>query len=153
MREATPHYFLYTDFESADVDNVPMGRWHVVLESVDGDEYFDASSSEPGTVGERLELLAVVRGLEALNQPSRVTLVTPSRYVTRGIKFGLAEWRASGWSWESFGTMVPVNNGDLWQRVDAALKFHDVSCRQWRIDQSHGDSDNKTQKKSLLEVA
>ena len=132
MRSTTPHFLLYTDYENTDNE----GRWHVVLESVSGEEHFEAASEED-FVGERLELLAVVRGLEALNQPSRVTLVTPSRYVSRGIKFGLEHWRSSGWRWESFGVYVPVKNGDLWQRVDQALKIHDVTCRRWRIDQDH----------------
>ena len=153
MRTATPHFLMYTDFdESESIDEVAIGRWHVVLESVDGREYFEASSDEAGVVGERLELLAVVRGLEALDQPSRVTLVTPSRYVTRGIKYGLAEWCNAGWRWESFGTMVPVKNGDLWQRVDAALKFHEVSCRRWRIDQAHAEiSSEATAEVSVVE--
>jgi ribonuclease HI len=81
--------------------------------------------------------LAVVRGLEALAQPSRVTLVTHSRYVNRGLTYGLAEWRANGWQWEHFGQMVPVKNRDLWQRVDRALLFHQLDCRRWRFDLPH----------------
>ena len=73
-------------------------------------------------------------GLEALEQPSRVTLVTSSRYVSRGLRFGLEEWRSNGWRWERDGRPVPIKNGDLWQRVDWALKFHRVRCRSWRID-------------------
>ena len=97
----------------------------------------EAFDEEPGVQGERLELLAVIRGLEALDQPSRVTLVTSSRGVSRGLRFGLAEWRTNNWQWERFGRRVPVKNHDLWQRVDRALQFHRVECRTWRIDQAH----------------
>jgi RNase H-like protein len=67
-----------------------------------------------------------------------VTLVTPSKYVNRGLAQGLPEWRHNGWQWEHFGEMVPVKNRDLWQRVDRALDYHQVQCRSWRFDLPHG---------------
>ena len=82
-----------------------------------------AEDIEPDIQGERLELLTVVRGLEALDQPVPVTLMTPSIYVREGIRYGLAEWRRNGWRWESFGQMVPVKNCDLWQRVGPRDRF------------------------------
>jgi ribonuclease HI len=145
MSVPAPHFLLFsesrlkrkdarqeTELESGQT----VGHWRFVLESLDGEEKFEADDEEPQTQGERLELLAVVRGLEALDQPSRVTLVTPSRYVSRGLRFGLKEWRESGWLWERFGEMAPVKNHDLWQRVDRALEFHEVECRTWHYDQS-----------------
>ena len=95
-------------------------------------------------LSDRLELLAVVRGLEALDQPSRVTLVTRSRYVSRGLRFGIREWRENDWKWEHYGDYQPINNSDLWQRVDHAMTYHKVECRTWRFDSSHipGESDS-----------
>ncbi len=133
MRNATPHYLLFTKYDSSREDD-QAGSWEFMLESVGTCELFEASGKERDVFGERLELLAVVRGLEAIDQPSRVTLVTPSRYVARGIKFGLPQWRDAGWRWESYGTLVPVKNGDLWQRIDQAMKYHEVACRRWEID-------------------
>lgn len=92
------------------------------------------ADEEAFTCGERLELLAVVRGLEALDGPSRVTLVTKSRYVSRGLRFGMAEWRANDWNWERFGRVVPVKDSDLWQRVDRALLYHEVECQAWQFE-------------------
>jgi len=108
--------------------------WHFMLRASDGSLHLDVTDQEPGAPLERLELLAVVRGLEALNQPSRVTLVTPSRYVSHGLRFGLSEWRESSWLWESFGQMTPIKHEDLWRRIDQALSFHRVQCRSYRAD-------------------
>ncbi len=133
MNVAKPHYLLFSE----SCRKSQQGQWRFVLQLIDGTEQFEAADAEPDARGERLELLAVVRGLEALAQPSRVTLVTPSRYVNRGLNYGLAEWRVNGWRWEHYGEMVPVKNRDLWQRVDSALRFHQLDCRTWRFDPPH----------------
>lgn len=112
------------------------GRWSFVLEAADGSERLEVAGTEPGVSGQRLELLSVIRGLEALDQPSRVTLVTSSDHVCRGLRFGLPEWRDNGWQWEFFGRMVPVRDADLWQRLDRAVRIHDVHCRVWRRDEA-----------------
>jgi len=104
-----------------------------VLESADGANRLEAADQERAS-SERLELLALVRGLEALDQPSKVTLVTSSRYVSRGIRFGLTQWRDNGWHWERFGQMSPIKDHDLWQRVDQALQFHEVECMSPRVE-------------------
>ena len=80
----------------------------------------------------------MVRGLEALDQPSSVTLVTSSRYVNRGISYGLSDWGRNDWMWEHFGEMVPVKNRDLWQRLDRALKIHNMKGARYRFDGPHG---------------
>ncbi len=131
MTPNSPHYLLFSE-ASRDEPSAPC--WRFVLQNVETERRFSAADTEPADCGERLELLAVVRGLEALDGPARVTLVTKSRYVSRGIKSGLAEWRLNDWNWERFGRMVPVRDCDLWQRVDRALGFHQVNCQAWQFD-------------------
>ena len=133
MNASKPHFLLFSESNRKHL----QGHWRFVLQSLDGSEQFEAADEEPNVHGERLELLAVVRGLEAVPEPARVTLVTPSKYVNRGLTQGLPAWRASGWQWEHFGDMVPVKNRDLWQRIDRALGFHQVECRTWRFDLPH----------------
>lgn len=133
MPDRLPHYQLTTDVRG-DTDDVV---WRFELQSEEDDSRFLAEDSEPQSRRDRVELLAVVRGLEALAQPSRVTLYTTSQYVRRGMAYGLDEWRRNGWQWEHFGQMVQVKNHDLWQRLDHALAIHQVDCRQWRIDTAH----------------
>jgi ribonuclease HI len=115
------------------------GNWRFSLENANGKE-LEVSDFEPLMQGQRLELLAVVRGLEALEQPSRVTLLTSSSYVKRGIVYGLEDWRAGAWCWESHGKMVPVENGDLWRRLDRAMQLHQVECRLHPKAQAENDT-------------
>ncbi len=130
---AKPHFLLFCDAHVSSrgaADNLPTGgRWHFVLERIDVTERLEAADSERAVPRDRLSLLAVVRGLEALEQPSAVTLVTTSRYVSRGLRYGLSEWREADYSWEHFGVQKPIRNADLWQRIDCALNFHEIDCR------------------------
>ena len=139
MNTAMPHFLLFSEsrlkqLRDRDGVEICIGQWRFVLQSVDGDSRLEVEDEEPESQADRLELLAVVRGLEALDQPSRVTLVTPSRYVSRGFRYGLDEWRENDWRWECYGEMIPIKNADLWQRVDQALRYHHVECRIWRFD-------------------
>jgi len=133
MSKTVPHYLLYSETGRWD----EPGRWRFVLRAVGGSDQFEAADAEPDVRGERLELLTVVRALESLDQPSRVTLMTPDPYVRQGIRYGLPEWRSNGWQWEFYGQMVPVKHGDLWRRLDCALRVHDVEFCSWRVDQPH----------------
>jgi ribonuclease HI len=118
-----PEYLLLVDTVGAE-----PGEWRLVLHVVGGDVELDITDVEPEARGERLELLTVVRGLEALDQPSQVNVVTASRYVRNGIELGLPQWRAKGWKWESFGRLERVKHADLWQRLDRAATIHEVRC-------------------------
>lgn len=133
---------------SAQLDNrttLVRGRWHFVLDKLDGDEKFEVADSETCLSPDRLALLCVVRGLEALEQPSRVTLVTTSRYVMRGMRFGLNSWRESDYCWERFGVQKPIRNADLWKRVDVALDYHGVDCRMLGAGQNSEEVETSLQ--------
>ncbi|HIN96160.1 MAG TPA: hypothetical protein EYN03_11000, partial [Planctomycetes bacterium] len=124
MSVQPPHFLLFSGVCRGDAQrSAKPSSWRFVLESVGGQDSIEAVDSEPGVQGERLELLAVVRGLEALDQPSAVTLITPSQYVNSGLRFGIQQWRQNNWRWERFGQRVPIKNADLWQRVDGALRY------------------------------
>jgi ribonuclease HI len=139
-----PEYWLLVDTVGPDPADHEPGEWRLVLQVAGGEVELDITDVEPDVRGERLELLTVVRGLEALDQPSRVTIVTASRYVRSGIELGLAQWRQKGWLWESFGRLTQVKHADLWQRVDRAASIHEIRCSPMRpvaarrIDGGHG---------------
>ncbi len=135
MTAKAPHFLLFSrSSREVATPHGPGSRWHFRLQAIDGSTHLEASDEEPGVYGERAELLAVVRGLEALDQPSCVTLLTPSQRVSQRMTCGLDEWSENGWRWERYGKMVPVKNHDLWRRIGAAMHFHRVECEAWQQD-------------------
>lgn len=136
MSVSKPHFFLRCEaWEEED-----RGEWKFVLTAADGSATFEACDSEYGVRGDRLELLAVVRALESLDQPSYITLAAGGRYVRRVLAQGLDEWRRNGWMWECFGELTPIKNRDLWQRLDRCLSFHKLETRRtYRVDAAHVD--------------
>lgn len=144
MATFKPHYLLFCDgclLPSGALHTEARGRWRFVLEDIVTGIKTEASDCEPSDHVDRTSLLAVTRGLEALEQPSRVTLVTTSRYVARGLQYGLVEWREHDYCWEHFGSIQPIRNADLWRRVDVALRFHEVQCR-WMSQESPAKEDS-----------
>ena len=142
MSIAAPQYLLLS--ETHQNQSGQTGGWSFVLERLDGSQRIEVADWEPEVQGERLKLLAVVRGLEALEQPSKVTLITPNRFIGRGIRHGISAWKENNWKWERFGVMTDIKNADLWQRIDRARQFHQIDCRVWnfnqlftRVDRSH----------------
>lgn len=131
---STPHFVLFSRTGEQTSNGTHGGSWHFRLESSNGDVKLEAYDLELNVTRERLELLAVVRGLEALDQPSDVSLVTSSRQIARAVRQGLEYWRSRNWKWERFGEKVPMKNGDLWKRIDTALQIHTVRCRTYRFD-------------------
>jgi len=132
MTAPKPHYLLFCDGNaSANGESAgsQRGRWRFVLEDLVSGERIEATDQEVACAPDRSALISVLRGLEALEQPSRVTLVTTSRYVSRGLQYGLTEWRDNDYSWEHFGAVQPIRNADVWKRIDRALAYHQVQCR------------------------
>ena len=141
--KSAPHFLLLTDTDqfneqtgsptagqhSIAQTDIAGGRWHFVLEPIHNGVRIEADDIEPGVFGERLNLLAVVRGIEALEQPSNVTLITPSKYVGRGIRRDIRVWKENNWQWDRFGQRVSVKHADLWQRIERAMQYHRIDCR------------------------
>ncbi len=136
MQHTAPHYLLLTETDCNPLMPEDGGRWRFVLEPMNGDEAdrIEVSEREADVWGERLQLLAVVRGLEALDQPSRITLITSSMLVSKQVRRGFDHWIENEWRWERFGQLKPVRYADLWKRIHAATQIHTLVCRQGQFD-------------------
>ncbi|MCL2365204.1 MAG: ribonuclease HI [Defluviitaleaceae bacterium] len=78
------------------------------------------------TTNNRMEILSVIIGLEALKEPCRVALYSDSRYVIDAIEKGWAlRWRANGWKRNKKDAAL---NPDLWERLLGLLERHEVAC-------------------------
>ena len=103
------------------------GVWQFCLETADGNPVLSASDNEVGDLN-RLTLLAAVRGLEAIEGASSVTLMSNNRYLIRSLADSLPRWRDNNFVWEHFGRRIDVQHADLWRRVDRALQIHRVEA-------------------------
>jgi ribonuclease HI len=116
--------------------NPGPGGWGVVLRWKGHER--ELKGGEASTTNNRMELMAAIRGLEALRRPSRVRLHTDSLYLKEGITTWIKAWKANGWR---TADKKPVKNVDFWQRLDAALQGHEVS---WHWVKGHaGHAENE----------
>jgi ribonuclease HI len=98
----------------------------------------ELSGAEPETTNNRMELMAVIAGLEALKRPCPVRIVTDSQYVMKGITEWIAGWKRKGWK---TAAKTPVKNEDLWRRLDAALSPHQVRWEWVRGHAGHPENE------------
>jgi len=120
-----PELFAYTD--GACSGNPGPGGWGALLVARDGDRTVktrELKGGAPDTTNNRMELLAAISALEALDRPTQITIVTDSAYVKNGVTTWIHGWKRNGWRTAG---KKPVKNIDLWQRIDEASARHQVT--------------------------
>jgi ribonuclease HI len=116
----TKEVVIFTD--GACRGNPGPGGWGVLLRF--GVVERELCGGEGPTTNNRMELMAAIKGLEALREPCVVQLFTDSEYVRRGITEWMLKWRNNGWR---TADRKPVKNADLWRELDAEATRHRVS--------------------------
>lgn len=127
---------LYTD--GACSGNPGPGGWAFVLRHPASGKEIQRSGGEAATTNNRMELMAVIRGLEALTRPSAVELYSDSQYVLKGLKEWLAGWKTKGWK---TANKQPVKNQDLWMELDALKAKHAVTFHWIRGHTGHPENE------------
>ena len=123
---------LYTD--GACSGNPGPGGWAAILQWLGKEKVL--SGGEKLTTNNRMELTAVIRGLEALKEPCRVTVYSDSRYVVEAMTEGWAlGWRARGWKRRGSGE---AKNPELWARLLELAETHRLS---WVWVKGHADNE------------
>ena len=113
---------LYTD--GACSGNPGPGGWGAIL-CCNGAEKA-LSGGEDSTTNNRMELTAVIKGLEALKEPCVVELYSDSKYVIDALEKGWAwGWKKRGWVKND---KKPALNPDLWETLLALTQKHEVRC-------------------------
>lgn len=98
----------------------------------------ELSGGEPLTTNNRMELLAAIKGLEALKRACRVELHTDSQYVRDGITRWIHKWRQNGWKTSDKN---PVKNADLWQELVEASTPHRINWHWVKGHSGHPEND------------
>jgi ribonuclease HI len=126
---------LYTDGSCLPRDEGHgSGGWAYILESPDAGGRLRRSGSRLRATNNRMELIAVIEGLRAVQTPSRIHVVTDSRYVCDGIIDGLPLWQQRAWRRAGGGR---VANQDLWRQLIPLIEQHQVSIEWVRGHAGH----------------
>jgi len=130
----TPPVEAFTD--GACSGNPGPGGWGVVLRFRGREK--ELAGAEPLTTNNRMELMAAIAALEALKRASRVAITTDSTYVKDGITKWVHAWKQRGWQ---TADRKPVKNQDLWQRLDALCRKHQVEWHWVRGHDGHAENE------------
>ena len=106
--------------------NPGPGGWAFVLRHPASGKEIELSGAEPETTNNRMELTAVIRGLETLKKPSAVELFADSVYVGKGLSEWIKKWKANGWRRREGKRWAEIKNEDLWRRPDALAQTHEI---------------------------
>jgi len=129
-----PRVDIFTD--GACSGNPGPGGWAAILRA--GGHEKELSGGDRATTNNRMELMAVIKALEALKQPSAVIVHTDSRYVMDGATKWMKNWKKNGWK---TADKKPVKNEELWRALEDAALRHAVS---WRWVEGHsGHAENE----------
>jgi ribonuclease HI len=125
---------IFTD--GACSGNPGPGGWGVLIRS--SDEEKELSGFEASTTNNRMELMAVIKGLEVLPSGTEACIYTDSRYVLDGITQWIQQWRHNNWRTSA---NKPVKNIDLWQQLDALVSQHQLEWQWVRGHDGHVENE------------
>lgn len=125
---------IYTD--GACKGNPGPGGWGVLLRYCSNEKQL--YGAEKHTTNNRMELLAAIKGLEALKRACTVDLYTDSQYVRQGMTLWMKNWKKNNWI---NSKKEPVKNSDLWQELDKLAGFHAVEWHWVKGHSNHPEND------------
>jgi ribonuclease HI len=118
---------MYTD--GACRGNPGPGGWGVLLRYAGVEKTLHGG--EAMSTNNRMELTAVIKGLEALTKPCKVHITTDSKYVLKGVTEWMANWKLRNWRTAS---KKPVLNVELWKELDELIVKHEL---EWSWVKGH----------------
>lgn len=121
--------------------NPGPGGWAFVLKHSASGKAREQSGAERETTNNRMELTAVIRGLEALTRATSVEIISDSTYVLKGISQWMKGWKANGWKRRDGKRLVPLKNEDLWRRLDELVGDHQIRFTHVRGHTGHPENE------------
>jgi ribonuclease HI len=137
--DETPEVQLFTD--GACSGNPGPGGWAFILRHPASGKEIESSGGEEKTTNNRMEMMAVIRGLETLKRPTRVEIISDSIYVGKGFSEWMPKWKRNGWRRREGGQLKPIKNEELWRQMDELLSKHQVRFTHVRGHQGHVENE------------
>jgi ribonuclease HI len=116
--------------------NPGVGGYGVILRS--GSREKELSGYEPLTTNNRMELMAVIKGLEGLKKPCKVRVVTDSNYIVQGMTLWIFKWLKNGWK---NSKKEDVLNRELWEKLLNLSQTHEIEWKWIKGHQSHEENE------------
>lgn len=130
---------LFTD--GACSGNPGPGGWAYILKHPSSGKTVEASGGEAGSTNNRMELQALIEGLQALKRPSEVEVVTDSEYVAKGCREWLPGWKRNNWRRREGKQFKPLKNEEHWRKLDELLATHRVRFTVVRGHSGHPENE------------
>mgnify|MGYP001196692750 FL=1 len=121
---------MFTD--GACKGNPGIGGWGVFI--VLNDETIELKGYSELTTNNKMELTAVIKGLESIKNTTLIEIITDSQYVKNGINEWIINWKNNGWKTAS---KKNVKNKELWQELDQMVKNFDIKWKWVRGHSGH----------------
>ncbi len=131
-----PQVLLFTD--GACSGNPGPGGWAFILKHPSSGKSLEDSGGEKLTTNNRMELMAAIKGLEALNTRTKVELWSDSKYVLDGLSSWMAGWKKKGWK---TANKQPVKNQDLWMELDELNGKHQITFHWVKGHNDHPENE------------
>ncbi len=130
-----PTVELYTDGACS----INSGGWAYILRHPETGATKEDSGGEHPTTNNRMEILAVIRGLESLKKKCRVTVYSDSQYVVDAMTLWMQKWKPFGWK-KTVNATKQIKNADLWKRLDDLANQHEVTAKWIKGHNGHPEN-------------
>ncbi len=125
---------IFTD--GACQGNPGPGGWGVILRYKAHEK--ELSGGEANTTNNRMELMAAIKGIEAVQKTLPIHLYTDSEYLRKGITEWIHTWKKNGWK---SAQKKPIKNQDLWEHLDKAVSSHKISWHWVKGHSGHPENE------------
>lgn len=138
-----PNVEIYAD--GACKGNPGIGGYGIILKS--GEKVKELSGCVGNTTNNRMELTAVIKGLEALKVPCDVTVFTDSNYIVKGMTEWIHSWVKN--KWKNSQKQI-VQNKDLWEKLLELSRIHNI---KWKWVKGHAGHDENERCDKIARLA
>ncbi len=116
--------------------NPGPGGWGAILRYKAHEK--ELSGGEANTTNNRMELMAAIKGIEAVQKNLPIHLYTDSEYLRKGITEWIHAWKKNGWK---SAQKKPIKNQDLWEYLDKVVSSHKISWHWVKGHSGHPENE------------